>query len=139
MGGTMVESLMCVVNNRTSTRYHTICTAIRIYTECIRQMVILHTQNCMVWHKRMAAWCEGSKSSGISRPNCSQNPTRVFASDASPTCSKITCGTITHRKWTSSPSRPSHECGWIGVPVVTKRRAFTGDTWTCHLQHAATW
>ena len=112
--GTRAESLMCAVNNR-SYGDHT-------HTEMYG---VAQTNDCMI--------------SGTSRPNCSQNPTAVSASAAKPTCSKITGGTTTHRKWTSSPSNPAHECGWTGEPVATKRRAFASDTWTCHLQHATKW
>ena len=106
--GTWAESLMCAVNNR-SYGDHT------------------HTEMCGV------AQTNGCMISGTSRLNCSQNPPAVTASAARPTCSKITVGTTTHRKWTSSPSNFAHECGWTGEPVVTKRRAFASDTWTCLL------
>ena len=44
-----------------------------------------------------------------------------------PTCSKIIGGTRIQRYSTFKPVKPSDECGWTGVPLVTNRRASVGD------------
>ena len=118
MCGTRVNSLMCAVDNR-ATRHVAI---VHTHTELHD---IAHTGDYTI--------------SGTAMPNCSQNPARLPASSENPQCSKTPCGTRTQRKGTSSPSSPPAECGWIGAPVATKRRASTSGTWTCHSTHATDW